>query len=156
MLVDSVTYQSKMVAFVDFSTKEAAEVVIKAWNNKSMVKYPNRLRVEMYSASHVKLTKEERERTRERPSNFTNLFVDKLPYAFERQDVLDLFSQYGQVLDIKMKKPTKSNLPLNSIQFMPCAAYVNFKDTAQAKAAIEALQGKQILAGGPTLKIDYY
>jgi len=39
---------------------------------------------------------------------------------------------------------------------MPCAAYVNFKDPADAKAAVEALNGKPVLAGGSSLRIDYY
>ena len=69
----------------------------------------------MYDDKYVKITKDERERTktRERQNHqFTNLFVDKLPYAFGQQDVLTLFSKYGTVLDVKMKKPVKSNAPI--------------------------------------------
>jgi len=120
---------------VDFSSKQAAAVAVKAWNENRMTKYPNRLSVAFYDASHVKMSKEERERTKERPS-YTNLYVEKLPFQFGRQDVLDLFSKYGPVVDVKLKKPSQSNVPLQSIYSMPCAAYVNFKEEADAKKAI--------------------
>jgi len=43
------------------------------------------------------MTKAERETSKQR-AEFTNLFVEKLPYAFQEQDVLDLFGKYGTVL----------------------------------------------------------
>jgi len=72
-----------------------------------MTKYPNKLVAASYDASHVKLTRDERDRTKERVA-YTNLYVEKLPYAFTRQDVLDLFSKYGTVIDVKVKKPTSN------------------------------------------------
>jgi RNA recognition motif-containing protein len=156
IFVDKVTKQSKQFAFVDFSSAHAAKVCKEAWNENKMNKYPNRLSVSMYDSSHVKLTKEERDRTKTRErQSYTNLFIDKLPYAFGRQDVLDLFSKFGTVLDVKIKKPT-SNVQLKDIHNLPCSAYVNFKDQVQAKAAVEALNGKVIFPGGKSLRIDYY
>jgi len=101
------------------------------------------------------MTKQERERTKERQT-YTNLYVEKLPYAFERQNVLDLFGRYGTVVDVKLKKPSSSNVPLQSIYSLPCAAYVNFKEPEQAKAAVEGLDGKPVLAGGNTLRVAFY
>ena len=46
---------------MDFSSKQAAAVAVKAWNENRMTKYPNRLSVALYDASHVKMSKEERE-----------------------------------------------------------------------------------------------
>jgi hypothetical protein len=46
-----------------------------------MRKFPNRLMVNVYDGAHLKITKAERERTKER-GPFTNLWVEKLPYAF--------------------------------------------------------------------------
>jgi RNA recognition motif-containing protein len=124
-----------------------------------MNRYPNRLSVTVYNSNHVKLTKAERERSRsltcEKPQSYTNLFIEKLPYTFNKQDVFDLFSKYGTVLDVKMKKPA-SNVPLQSINSMPCSAYVNFKEQTQAKAALLAMNGQSIIPGGQTLRIDYY
>lgn len=79
---DPVTNRPKQFAFVDFSTKEAAQVCLNAWNNSSMKMYPNRLCVQMFDGQHQKMTKAERERTRDKKGPFTNLFVEKLPYAF--------------------------------------------------------------------------
>ena len=40
---DKETNRSKQFAFVDFNTENAADIAIKAWNNRSMKKHPNRL-----------------------------------------------------------------------------------------------------------------
>lgn len=84
VFVDKVTKQSKQFAFVDFSSAAAAKVCIDAWNENKMNRYPNRLSVAKYDNQHVKLTKQERERTKTRERiNYTNLFVEKLPYVFK-------------------------------------------------------------------------
>jgi hypothetical protein len=46
-----------------------------------MKKHPNRLSVTKYEAAHQKMTKAERDNSKAK-SDFTNLYVDKLPYAF--------------------------------------------------------------------------
>ena len=126
------------------------------WNNHMMNAYPNRLTVSLFNQDHHKMTKEERERSRTREKQaFTNLYVEKLPVTFDTQDVYNLFSKYGTVLDVKIKKPN-TNVPLRSINLLPCAAYVNFKEQTQAKSAMEALNGKSIIEGGQTIRIDYY
>jgi RNA recognition motif-containing protein len=154
IFVDPITRASKQFGFVDFNSAEAANICRKAWNEKSMTHYPNRLNVTMFEPAHVKMTKQEREKTKERQV-FTNLYVEKLPYAFTQQDVFDLFSKHGTVLDVKMKKP-QSNVALQSVNLLPCAAYVNYKDADQAKAAIKALNGYQVIPGANSLRIDYY
>jgi len=156
VFVDPMTRQSKQFAFVDFDSEDAAKICKEAWNENRMAKFPNKLSVAVYDQSHVKLTKEQqRERTKERQQQFTNLYVEKLPYAYTQKDVFELFSKYGTVLDVKMKKPT-SNVQLQSIHSLPCAAYVNFKDQTQADAAVAALNGKAVLPGANQLRIDYY
>ena len=105
-----------------------------------MTKYLNRLQVAKYEEEHQKMTKAERERTKERQTH-TNLYVEKLPYAFTSQNVYELFAKYGTVLDVKVKKPD-SNVKLNNINSLPCSAYVNFKEVAMAEAAIKGLNGK--------------
>ena len=88
---DPVTSRPKQFAFVDFNSEEAAQLCMKTWNNKSMKKLPNRLIVTSYDAQHQKMSKDEREKTKER-GPFTNLWVEKLPYAFQDKDVYELFS----------------------------------------------------------------
>jgi RNA recognition motif-containing protein len=53
------------------------------------------------------------------------LYIEKLPYAFEEKDLVELFSKYGTVLSVKIKKPN-SNVPIQNINHLPCSAYVNF------------------------------
>jgi len=61
---DKETRRSKQFAFVDFNTEDAANICVKQWNNSSMKKHPNRLIVTKYEKEHVKMTKNERERSR--------------------------------------------------------------------------------------------
>jgi RNA recognition motif-containing protein len=35
----------------------------------------------------------------------TNLFVESLPFIFTEKNVFDLFSLYGEVVSVKMKRP---------------------------------------------------
>jgi RNA recognition motif-containing protein len=66
VFIDNQTQRSKQFAFVDFSTKEAAKLCREAWHEGRMTKYPNRLQVAEYNSTHIKMTKEERDRTKER------------------------------------------------------------------------------------------
>lgn len=57
----------KRFAFMDFSTPEAAQLCIKAWNNRAMTQFPaNRLVVTTFDKEHKKLTREEREKSKGR------------------------------------------------------------------------------------------
>jgi RNA recognition motif-containing protein len=69
-----------------------------------MKRYPNRLSVTKYEAEHQKMTKAERDNSKAK-TEFTNLYVEKLPYAFQETDVFNLFSKYGTVVTVKLKKP---------------------------------------------------
>ena len=155
VFIDPTTQRSKQFAFVDFSTKEAAQICLNAWHMKSMKKFPNRLNVTLYDAQYQKMTKAEREKSKDGKKAFTNLWVEKLPYAFQEKDVFELFSQYGLVQSVKVKKP-QTNIRLQNINSMPCAAYVNFATEEQAQKAQEELNGKQILPGTNSLRVEFY
>jgi len=72
------------------------------------------------------MSKSERERTRERiKPAYTNLYVEKLPYQYTERDVIALFSNFGVVKQVLLKKPM-TNVPLTNINSLPCSAYVNF------------------------------
>lgn len=102
------------------------------------------------------MSKSERERTRDRPkTEFTNLYVEKLPYQYTQQDVVQLFSTYGVVKQVLLKKP-QTNVPLSSINSLPCSAYVNFQTEDQAASAVQELNGKSILPGYNCLRIEPY
>ena len=114
--------KSKQFAFVDLSSPEAAQLVINSWNNNRMKKYPNRLAVSKFNAQHQKITKEARAKEN---GPFTNLYVEKLPVAFNESDVFNLFEKYGTVCSVKIKKPD-TNVQFYNINSLPCAAYVNY------------------------------
>lgn len=101
--MDQETRKSKGYAFIDLSSPEAAQLVIDSWHNKAMRKYPNRLTLTSFADGHQKISKEERVRKEQGP--FTNLYVEKLPVAFNKENVYDLFSKFGTVTQVKMKKP---------------------------------------------------
>lgn len=68
---------------------------------------------------------------------------------------MDLFSKYGKVQQIKMKKPN-SNVPLNDISSLPCSAYVNFATEEAAQSAASELNGKFIQGSLRNLRIEPY
>ena len=90
----------------------------------------------MFDSDHQKLSKSERERTRERNKpSYTNLYVEKLPYQYTERDVIALFSNFGVVKQVLLKKPM-TNVPLANISSLPCSAYVNFYTEDQAALAM--------------------
>lgn len=92
------TLQSKRIAFIDFECADAAQVIIKAWNDRKMEIYPNRLDVIMFKTDHIKMTLEERrERSKTRERQFTNLFVIGFPESLGEKEIFDIFFQYGEV-----------------------------------------------------------
>lgn len=58
---DPETKLSKRFAFIDFSSREAAQLCSEYCNNNCMKKYPNRLMVTMFDQEFQKLSKSERE-----------------------------------------------------------------------------------------------
>jgi RNA recognition motif-containing protein len=103
-----------------------------------MKKYPNRLNLTKFTEGYQKVTKEEREKKELGP--FTNLYVEKLPVAFNQNNVYDLFSKYGSVTQVKMKKPD-TNIQFMNVNSLPCSAYVNFNKEEDATRAMDELNG---------------
>jgi hypothetical protein len=160
-LVKQTRFQ-KRLAFIDFDCPEAAQVVIKNWNERFMEMYPsNQLEVSLYDELHRKL-REERSKTQDRSRrdasvgpSFTNLYIERLPYSFVEKNLMNIFSNYGKVVSVKIKKP-ESNVSFKSVNFMPCHAYVNMETHEQAMEAKTALNGKQLLPGTNYLRIEFY
>jgi RNA recognition motif-containing protein len=67
-------------------------------------------------------------------SAITNIFVGSLPWATDDQQLQDLFSKHG---DVTSAKVIKDKMTGRSKGF----GFVEMPDDAQAKAAIEALNG---------------
>ncbi|TYZ68703.1 hypothetical protein PybrP1_005394 [[Pythium] brassicae (nom. inval.)] len=67
----------------------------------------------------------------EKPS--ARLFVRNLPYSAEEEDLTDLFSAYGPILEVHM--------PLDDTKRRKGFGFVLFKSTVDAQAALSALNG---------------
>jgi RNA recognition motif-containing protein len=65
------------------------------------------------------------------------LFVGNLPFKLSESDVSDLFGQYGEVVSCSMPTDRDTGRKRGF-------AFVEMKDDAQAEAAIQALNGRQI------------
>ena len=65
------------------------------------------------------------------------LFVGNLPFKLSESDISDLFGQYGEVVSCSMPTDRDTGRKRGF-------AFVEMKDDAQAEAAIQALNGRQI------------
>ena len=65
------------------------------------------------------------------------LFVGNLPFKLSENDVSELFGQYGEVVSCSMPVDRDTGRKRGF-------AFVEMKDDAQAEAAIQALNGRQI------------
>lgn len=152
---------AKRSALVDLDCKEAVEVVIKAWDQKSMTSFFNTLTVQHYTRDHgEERTEQRRQRSLtggRAEKKLTNLYVESLPYSFDEQDVVELFSIYGDVACVKVKKPLQS-LPISNadIDLLSCSAYVNFNSEQHAQAAKNGINGKSLVAGCTPIYVDFY
>ena len=68
---------------------------------------------------------------------------------------MNVFSNFGTIVSVKIKKPTTSPCYLNYNSW-PCTAYVNFETHEQALAAKTKLDGKQLLPGANFIRIEFY
>lgn len=119
----------------------------------------NTLNVCQYTSQHQKETPEQR-RLRSLSSKrdgkkLTNLYVESLPYCFDEQDVRELFSIYGDVNCVKVKKPLL-NVSMENIDKIYSSAYVNFNSEEDAFTAKNAINGKSLAQGCPRIFVDFY
>ena len=151
----------KRFALVDLDCQEAVEVVIKAWHQKSMTSFFNTLTVLPYTSDHeAERVEQKRQRSAtggRAEKKLTNLYVESLPYSFDEQDVVELFSIYGDVACVKVKKPLRS-LPIANLDMdsLSCSAYVNFNSEEHALAAKNAINGRSLVPGCPPIYVDFY
>lgn len=66
-----------------------------------------------------------------------NIYVGNLPYGLDRDELRNVFSAYGEVASARIVMDRETN---KSKGF----GFVEMPDDAQAKAAIEALNGSEI------------
>lgn len=93
-----------------------------------------------------------RERSKTRERQFTNLFITGLPNSIDEKCLFDIFFEYGEVQSVKVKRPNPYRVDLGTT----CSAYINFETHEQAKAAMEQLNGKQLVPGSENVRIEFY
>ena len=123
-----------------------------------MKSYPNRLVCTKFDQDYIKLTKKERQASRAASmparEKFTNLYVERLPYHFKEDDVMDLFQEFTPLTCI-VKKPM-TNVFLADPNHLPCSAYISFRTEQQAKMCIEKFNGQAVESGGNYLRLEPY
>jgi cold-inducible RNA-binding protein len=70
-------------------------------------------------------------------ANPKKLFIGNLPYSLTEQELTDLFSQHGEIVDIKLIVDRMTGRPKG-------IAFVEYATEEQAQAAIEALHNYEI------------
>ena len=66
-----------------------------------------------------------------------NIYVGNLPYAISHEEVKSVFSAYGEVAAVRLVKDRETGRAKGF-------DFVEMHDDAQAKAAIEAMNGQEI------------
>ncbi|MBR2509815.1 MAG: RNA-binding protein [Lentisphaeria bacterium] len=66
-----------------------------------------------------------------------NIYVGNLPYAISHEEVKSVFSAYGEVAAVRLVKDRETGRAKGF-------GFVEMHDDAQAKAAIEAMNGQEI------------
>lgn len=158
VFANQMTGKSKQFAFIDLNTREATEVIIKAWHQKAMERYLNQIECCHYEEAHQKLTIQERqESVKQRKitsgGGLCNLFVDRLPLSFDEKSIFDVFSLYGEVVSVKVKQPAFLSMPVPPSKL---SAYVAYKTHPMALKAKQSLDGKCLTSGGEPIVVEFY
>jgi RNA recognition motif-containing protein len=80
------------------------------------------------------------------PDDCNTLFVKNLPYNMAEDDIGDRFRHFGELANIRVAYNWQTKLSKGF-------AYIEFKEHASAKAALQKMHGKMIL--GRPLHVDY-
>eukprot|EP00347_Sterkiella_histriomuscorum_P023838 403333212 len=163
ILQDALTKTSRGSAYVDFSSPEEAQNVIKALDGKSLASAQGILQVRPYeniqrAQGQHHTTTFFQERQGAGPQNFqrkTNLFVNRIPYNVPDRRVHELFSQCGNIKSIMVKRPNiqQPNQPI-LVTGAQSIAYINYEKEEDALRAINELNGFNL--EGSSITVDFY
>merc|ERR1711874_729196 len=129
--------ESKGYGFVHFETEEAALNAIQKVNG--MLLNGKKVFVGRF------VPRKDREiELGEKAKMFTNVFIKNLPEELEETTLTELFEKYGQITSLKIMKGDDGK----SKGF----AFVSYEDPAEAEAAVEELNNKE-MDGGKTMYV---
>merc|ERR1739844_797639 len=134
---DGSSGESKGYGFVHFETEEAAVNAIQKVNG--MLLNGKKVFVGRF------VPRKDREiELGEKAKMFTNVFIKNLPEELEETTLTELFEKYGQITSLKIMKGDDGK----SKGF----AFVSYEDPAEAEAAVEELNNKE-MDGGKTMYV---
>ncbi|CUM64715.1 uncharacterized protein PRCAT00002325001 [Priceomyces carsonii] len=127
---DKSKVQSMGFGFVEFRTKEQAEIAIRTLDGQ------------IFDGHRLQLKLSHRQTTQSKNSNknlvrSNKLIVKNLPFEATRKDVLELFSAFGQLKSVRV--PKKFDRSARGF------AFVEFSTSREAETAIDRLQGVHLL-----------
>ena len=121
--IDPMTGASKRYGFVHFETKESADEAIAKVNGMEMEGHPVQVMPYLSRSS------------RSSAAEWTNVYVKNFPTDWSLEQLNELFGEYGDISSsVIVEKDGKSR----------GFGFVCFKDAEAAKAAVDALQGKEV------------
>jgi RNA recognition motif-containing protein len=138
LIVKPIPKENKSYAYVKFKVKSEVEKARKALNFKPYKNYL--IKAELFRGKDS--LKEEQSAN----SSPTNLFVKNLSSTTTPKELYELFSQYGEIISIKVKQNNKGE----------CLGYgyVNFQSSEHAQEALSNLNGKEL--GGKKLFVNLF
>ena len=78
-----------------------------------------------------------------------------IPSFFSQGDLYRLFSNYGEVLSIKLKKNCSSIAGLDQNNLLS-SAKVTFENEEEAREALETLNGRVVCKNTKAIRIEYF
>ncbi|KAG8079506.1 hypothetical protein GUJ93_ZPchr0007g6088 [Zizania palustris] len=124
---DRATGASRGCCFVVCPSREEADKAIAAYHNKCTLPGASRAMQVKYADGEL-----------ERIVTKQKLFVGMLPRSVQEHEVSALFSQYGNIRELKLlRSPQKTS--------KAACAILEFESKDHARAAIEALNGRRVL-----------
>ncbi len=138
LIVKPVLKENKSYAYVKFKVKSEVEKARKALNLKAFKSYL--IKAEPFRGKDS--LKEEQSAN----SSPTNLFVKNLSQLVTPKELYELFSQYGEIISIKVKQ--------NNLGECLGYGYVNYQSSERAQEALKKLNGKEL--GGKKLFVTFF
>ncbi|KAG7194167.1 Multiple RNA-binding domain-containing protein 1 [Scheffersomyces spartinae] len=140
---NSSAYLSMGFGFVEFKTKEQAEVAIRTLDGKTLDGHKLQLKLSHRQGSST--GKNNNNSSNNTLSKSNKLIIKNLPFEASRKDVLELFGSFGQVKSVRV--PKKFDKSARGF------AFVEYTLTKEAENAMNQLEGVHLL--GRRLVMQY-
>jgi len=110
-----------------------------------------RERLKRLKALYEKIKKQIREKYK-----FCNLYIKNLPDTFDDEQLLQLFSKYGEIRSCKAFKKELTPSMIGVKRSVKVYGFVCFQDAGQAREAKSSLHGQLVFKNQGKLFVDYF